>query len=99
MVVYGALAILCLIAGFGLGLYEYELRRQIVEALHQARPDLDMRVLFARARSLRSPDLKAIFLQAFPESRLLQQHQAVALAAPAFFVAFALFLTLAIKHS
>jgi hypothetical protein len=98
MVVYGALAILCLIAGFGLGLYEYELRRQIVEALHQARPDLDMRVLFAHVRSLRSPDLKVIFLEAFPESRLLQQHRAVALAAPAFFVAFALFLTLAIKH-
>lgn len=99
MVVYGGLAILCLIAGFGLGLYEYEMRRQIVEALHQARPDLDMRVLFAQARSLRSPDLKAIFFGAFPESRLLQWHRAISLEAPAFFVALALFLTLAIRHS
>lgn len=82
-----------------MALYEYEMRRQIVEALHQAQPDLDMRVLlFAQARSLRSPDLKAIFFGAFPESRLLPWHRAISLEAPAFFVAFALFLTLAIRH-
>ncbi|MGO9436114.1 MAG: hypothetical protein ACLPH3_05595 [Terracidiphilus sp.] len=99
MFVYGVLAILCLIAGFGLGMYEYDLRRQIVEAIHQVRPDLEYRALFARARSLRSPELTAIYLEQFPQSRLLQWHKTVSIAAPACFLAFALFLALAIKHS
>jgi hypothetical protein len=98
VIVYGTLALLCLIAGFGLGMYEYELRRRIVDAVHRARPDLEARTLFARARSLRTSGIGDLYRERFPSGRLLQRHKAVAIATPACFLAFVLFLALAIRH-
>jgi hypothetical protein len=99
VIVYGTLALLCLIAGFGLGMYEYELRRRIADAVHRARPDLEPRALFAITRSLRASGVGDLYRERFPKGRLLQRHTAVAIAAPACFLAFVLFLVLAIKHS
>ena len=99
MFLYGGLAALCLIAGFGLGMYEYDLRRQIVRAVHEVRPDLDTFALFARARSLRASSVHALYRDHYPQSHLLRWHQIVSIVSPACFIAFALFLTLAIKHS
>ena len=89
----------CLVAGFGLGMYEYELRRQIVRAIHDVRPDLEPFALFARARALRSTNVQAIYREHYPQSHLLRRHRIVTLASPACFLAFAVLLALAIKHS
>ncbi len=99
MIVYGGLAALFLIAGFGLGMYEYELRRQVVDAVHRVRPDLDRFALYARARALRNSDVIAIYRENFPDSRLLTRRWIVSLAAPACFLLSAAFLLLAIKYS
>jgi hypothetical protein len=99
MILYGGLALVCLIAGFGLGMYEYELRRQIVHAIKAARPDLDIGALYADARSIGGSNVRNIYCSLFPESNLLRQHAIVAVASPACFVAFAVLLTLAIKNS
>jgi hypothetical protein len=99
MLLYGGLAALCLIAGFGLGMYEYELRRQIVHAVHEVRPDLERLTLFARARSLRNSNVQAIYREHYPDSSLLRRHRIVIIVSPACFIAFAILLALAIKHS
>jgi hypothetical protein len=99
MIVYGAAALICLIAGFGFGMYEYELRRRIVDAVHRARPDLESHTLLARARSLRTSRVGDLYRERFPNGRLLQRHRVVTIAAPLCFLAFVLFLALAIKHS
>jgi hypothetical protein len=99
MFLYGGLALLCLIAGFGLGMYEYELRRQIVHSVQAARPDLDTGALYAGARSWRASTVHGIYRDLFPESNVLRRHTMVSLASPACFVAFAVLLMLAIKHS
>jgi hypothetical protein len=99
MFLYGGVALLCLIAGFGFGMYEYELRRQIVHAIHDARPELDTLALYAGARALRASSVHAIYRDLFPESNILRRHAMVSLSSPACFVAFAVLLMLAIKHS
>ena len=99
MFLYGGLALLCLIAGFGLGMYEYELRRQIVHAIHDARPELDTRTLYAGARSLRSSNVRGLYGDLYPESDVLRWHRLVSLLSPACFALFAVLLVLAIKHS
>ena len=99
MILYGGLALVCLIAGFGLGMYEYELRRQIVHAVQAARPDLDTGALYAGARSWRASYVHAIYRDLFPESTVLLRHAMVSLASPACFVPFAVLLMLAIKHA
>ena len=88
----------CLVAGFGLGMYEYDLRWKIVNAVHEVRPDLEPFALFARARSLRSSNVQAIYREHYPQSHLLRRHRIVTLAAPVFFIGFAVLLALAIKH-
>jgi hypothetical protein len=98
MILYGVLAGLCLIAGFGLGLYENDVRWQIVEAVTEVRPDLEPYAEFSRARSWDS-DLHRIHAAHYPESHLLRWHKTVSLAAIVSFLAFALFLVLALKHS
>ena len=98
MIVFGGLAALCLIAGFGLGMYEYELRRQIVEAVHRVRPDLPRLMLLARARSLRDSEVVTLYREHFPDSPVLARRWMVTLAAPACFVLSAVFLVLAVRH-
>lgn len=99
MILYGGLALLCLISGFGLGMYEYELRWRIVNAVHSVRPDLEPFALFSRARSLWRSPVYRIYRDHHPQSRLLRQHTIISLASPSCFVAFAVLLVLAIKHS
>jgi hypothetical protein len=99
MIVYGALAMSCLIAGFGFAMYEYDLRWQIVHAVHHVRPDLEPSALFARARSLWGSSVYRIYRDQYPQSYLPQRHKAVSFAALACFLGFALFFVLAIKHS
>jgi hypothetical protein len=99
MVLFGGLAAICLIAGFGLAMYEYELRWQIVNAVHSVRPDLEPFMLFARARSVRATELLKLYRKHFPEDALLKKRRLVFLAAPACFVLGAVFLVLACTHS
>jgi len=99
MILYGVLAILCLIAGFGLGLYEHDLRWQLVRAVHGVRPDLDPATLYASARSLRRGEVLNLYQAHFPEGSLLKRRWVVSIAAPACFVFGAVFLVVAFTHS
>jgi hypothetical protein len=98
MFLYGGLAGLCLIAGFGLGMYEYNLRWQIVNAVHKIRPDLERFALFARARS-GSSSVHALYREHYPQGKLLRWHRIVSVASPACFIAFAVLFAVAIRHS
>lgn len=99
MILFGVLAAFCLVAGFGLGLYENDVRWRMVEAVTDARPDLEPYLAFARARSFWNSEVHRIHALHYPESRLPRWHQAISLAAIACFLAFALFFVLAIKRS
>lgn len=99
MILWAALAMLCLVAGFGLGWYEYDLRWQIVRAIHRVRPGIEPRTLFARARPLWDSEVIAIYRTHFPDSPLLTRRLVVSLAAPACFLLSAAFLVMAIRHS
>jgi hypothetical protein len=99
MILWAALAMLCLVAGFGLGWYEHDLRWQIARAVHRVRPDLELLALFARARPLRGSEVIDIFRNHFPDSPLLARRWIVSLGAPACFVLSAVFLVMAIRHS
>jgi hypothetical protein len=99
MILFGVLAGLCLIAGFGLGLYENDVRWQIVEAVTEVRPDLEPYAVFSRARSFWDSEVHRLHAVHFPGSGLLRWHKAVSLAAIVCFLAFALFLILALRHS
>jgi hypothetical protein len=99
MVFYGVVAALCLIAGFGLGMYEYELRRQIVNAVRSVRPDLDAGLLYASARSLRGGEVLNLYRTHFSDGGLLRRRWIVSLAAPACFVLGAVFLVVAFTRS
>ena len=99
MIVYGVLAMLCLIAGFGLAMYEYDLRWQIVNAVHRVRPDLEPFALFARARSLGRGEVINLYRAHFPDGGLIQRRWVVSLAAPACFVLGAVLLVVAFTHS
>ncbi len=100
MILYGALAMVCLIAGFGLGMYEHDLRWQIVRAVHSVRPDLGPFVLFARVgSSARRSEVLSLYRAHFPNGSLLKRRWIVLFAAPASFVLGAIFLVLAFTHS
>src|SRR5579863_335063 len=99
MILYGVLAMLCLVAGFGLGWYEYDLRWKIVTAVHLARPDLQPYSLFTRARSLGSSEVHTLYRAHFPQGRLIARRRIAFFAAPACFLLGALFLVLAYTHS
>src|ERR1700753_2613021 len=99
MILWAALAMLCLIAGFGLGWYEHDLRWQIARAVHRVRPDLEPLKLFARASPLRSSEVIEIFRDHYPDSPLLTRRWIVALTAPACFLLSAVFLVMAIRLS
>lgn len=99
MILWAALAMLCLIAGFGLGWYEHDLRWQIARAVHRARPDMELFVAFARSRPLRRSEIIEIYRNHFPDSTLLTKRLVVSLAAPACFLLSAAFLVMAIRHS
>ncbi len=99
MIFYGVLAALCLLAGFGLGLYENDLRWQIVEAVHLVRPDLEPYAMFSRARSFWGSEVHRIHETQYSESRLTNWHRTISTAAIACFLAFAIFLALAFRHS
>ena len=99
MILWAALAMLCLVAGFGLGWYEHDLRWRIVRAVHRVRPDLEPLTLFARARSLRGSDVIEIFRNHYPDSPLLRRRRMVSVAAPACFLLSAAFLLMAIRRS
>jgi hypothetical protein len=99
MILYGVLAALCLVAGFGLGLYESDVRWQIVEAVHEIRPDLEPYAMFTRARSFWNSEVHRLYGANYPERSLLKWHKTISLAAIFCFLAFAVFLVLAIRHS
>jgi hypothetical protein len=99
MLLYGILAALCLIVGFGLGLYENDLRWQIVEAIQEVRPDLDPYAMFLRARAFWGSEAHLIYRTHYPERPLLRWHQRISVAAIGSFLAFAVLLVLAIRHS
>jgi hypothetical protein len=99
MFLFGGLAALCLIAGFGLGMYEYELRWQIVNAVHSVRRDLEPFALFRRAGSLHRSDVQNLYRTHFPDGTLIRRRWFVSLAAVACFVLGAMFLVLAIRRS
>jgi cobalamin synthase len=99
MIVYGGLAMIFLVAGFGLGWYEYDLRWKIAHAVHRVRPEMQVLVLFSRARSLRTSSVHRIYREHYPDGRLAQWHVAFAIASPLCFLAFAALLALAIRHS
>jgi hypothetical protein len=99
MILYGVLAALCLLAGFGLGLYENDLRWQIVEAVHEVRPDLEPYAMFSRARSFWGSEVHQIYGTNNPEGSLLRWHKTISIAAITCFLAFAVFLVLAIRYS
>ncbi|HEY6488985.1 MAG: hypothetical protein WCC26_10230 [Terracidiphilus sp.] len=99
MLVFGMLAALCLVAGFGLGLYENDVRWQIVEAVHAVRPDLEPYAMFSRARSFRNSEVHELYRANYAEHPLLKWHKAISFAAMVCFLAFAVFLLLAIKQS
>ena len=99
MILFGVLSALCLIAGFGLGLYENDVRWRIVEAVIDVRPDLEPYLAFARARSFWNSEVHRAHAAHYPESRLPRWHQAISLAAIACFLACAVFLLLALKRS
>jgi hypothetical protein len=99
MFLYGVLSALCLIAGFGLGLYENDLRWRIVEAVQELRPDLEPYAMFSRARSFWGSEVHLIYHQHYPERPLLKWHRAISLAAIGCFLAFAALLVLAVRFS
>lgn len=99
MILFGVLAALSLVAGFGLGLYENDVRWQIVEAVHAVRPDLEPYAMFSRARSFRASEVHRLYQANYPENPLLKWHKTISLAAMVCFLAFAVFLVLAIKQS
>ena len=99
MILFGVMSALCLVAGFGLGLYEYDVRWQIVDAVTEARPDLEPFAAFARARSFWKSEVHRIYAAHYPESRLLLWHRTIALASIGCFLAFTVFLVLAIRRS
>jgi hypothetical protein len=99
MILFGVLAALCLIAGFGLGLYENDVRWQIVEAVTQVRPDLEPYAVFSRARSCWNSEVHRIHAAHYPGSRLLRWHKTISVAVIVCFLAFAFFLVLALKRS
>ena len=99
MILYGVLAMLCLIAGFGLAMYEHDLCWQIVKAVHSVRPDLEPFALFARTRSLRRAEASNLYRDHFPDGSLLRKRQLVLIAAPACFLLAAVFLVLAFRQS
>ena len=100
MILYGALAMVCLIAGFGLGMYEYDLRWQIVRAVRSVRPDLGPFVLFARVgSSARRSEVLSLYRAHFPSGTLIKRRWIVLFAAPACFVLGAIFLVLAFTRS
>lgn len=99
MIFYGALALFCLVAGFGLGMYEHDLRWQIVNAVHSVRPDLKPFALFARSRSLHRSEAVDLYRVHFPSGPLLKKRQMALFAAPACFLLGAIFLVLAFTHS
>jgi hypothetical protein len=99
MILWAALAMLCLVAGFGLGWYEYDLRWQIVRAVHRVRPGMEPLALFARARPLWRSEVIEVYRNHFPDSPLLTRRLVVSLAAPACFLLSTAFLVMAIRHS
>jgi len=99
MVLYGVLAMLCLVAGFGLAWYEHDLRWQIVNALHRVRPDLEPFALFARAGSLRRSEVLRLYRAHCADGDLVKRSQIVLLAAPACFLFGAALLVLAFTRS
>jgi hypothetical protein len=91
---------LCLIAGFGLGMYEHDLRWQIVHAVHSVRPDLGPFVLCARVgSSARRSEVLSLYRAYFPNGSLLKRRWIVLFAAPASFALGAIFLVIAFTHS
>jgi hypothetical protein len=99
MFLFGVMSALCLVAGFGLGLYESDVRWRLVEAVMDARPDLEPYVAFARARSFWDSEVHRIHAVHYPESRLPRWHRTISLAAIFCFLASAVFLVLAISRS
>lgn len=99
MILFGALALLCLIAGFGFGMYEHDLRWQIVNAVHSARPDLKPFALFARSRSLHRSEALELYRTHFPSGPLLKKRRMALFAAPTCFLLGAIFLMLAFTLS
>jgi hypothetical protein len=99
MLLYGVLSALCLIVGFGLGLYESDLRWQIVEAIEEVRPDLDAYATFLRARAFWGSEAHVIYRKYYPDRPLLRWHRAISVAAVGCFLAFAVLLVIAIKRS
>jgi len=90
---------LCLIAGFGLGMYEHDLRRQIASAVRSLRPDMEFAARFARVRSPRASEALDLYRIHFPEGSLLKKRQMVLIAATACFLLGAVLLVAAITHS
>jgi hypothetical protein len=99
MVLYGVMSALCLLAGFGLGLYENDVRWRIVEAVTEVRPDLEPYAAFSRARSFPASEVHSLYALHYPASGLVRWHRTISLAAIVCFLAFAVFLILAIKRS
>lgn len=99
MILYGVLAMLCLIAAFGLAMYEHDLCWQIVKAVHSVRPDLEPFALFARTQSLWRGETLNLYRDHFPDGSLLRKRQIVSFGAPACFLLAAVFLVLAFRQS
>lgn len=90
---------LCIIVGFGLGMYEHDLRRQIASAVRSLRPNFESAALFARARSLREAEALTLYRAHFPEGVLLKRRRLVLIAAPACFLLGAVLLVVAFTRS
>jgi hypothetical protein len=99
MILWAASAMLCLVAGFGLGWYEHDLRWQIARAVLRVQPKPDAPAPLSRVRPRRDAEIIEIFRDQFPDSPLLMRRSIVLVAAPACFLLSAVCLVMAIMRS